>query len=351
MPLESATYISELNASNPSASDVTAQGDDHIRLVKAVLAATFPGASKAFRFPTAEAASATDSVDATEQNKIFTVDATSGAKTFTLPSGLVTADAGWSCEFLKTDTSANAVIVAPPSGTISGLASMSITSIHQRIKAIWNGSAWFGMILGRYIGELVPLGGATLPPLCLWPAGGDVSRTTYAALFAHWGTTHGSGNGSTTFGTLDLRGRMMIGKDNMGGSAANRVTNSVSGITGTTLGSAGGAQSVALAIANLPSHNHSYLDVDSHLSGGRSASHNHGYTTFDDLISIQEGTGGSRTNIWQGTSTVNTDTEDEDHTHTTSVTVNSNSGSTGSGDSINKMPPGLIVNVAIYAGA
>jgi hypothetical protein len=36
--------------------------------------------------------------------------------------------------------------------------------------------------------------------------GGAVSRTNYAALFAAIGTTHGVGNGSTTFNVPDLRG-------------------------------------------------------------------------------------------------------------------------------------------------
>jgi hypothetical protein len=42
MALESATYISQLNTANPAPTDLLAQGDDHIRLIKAVLKATFP---------------------------------------------------------------------------------------------------------------------------------------------------------------------------------------------------------------------------------------------------------------------------------------------------------------------
>lgn len=47
MSLESATYISQLNAANPTASDNASQGDDHIRMLKAVLLATFPSISGA----------------------------------------------------------------------------------------------------------------------------------------------------------------------------------------------------------------------------------------------------------------------------------------------------------------
>lgn len=43
MPLETGTYISDLNASNPvGATDQKAQGDDHIRLIKSTIKTTFP---------------------------------------------------------------------------------------------------------------------------------------------------------------------------------------------------------------------------------------------------------------------------------------------------------------------
>lgn len=42
MTLESATYIDGLVASNPTATDPASQGDDHIRMIKSVLKATFP---------------------------------------------------------------------------------------------------------------------------------------------------------------------------------------------------------------------------------------------------------------------------------------------------------------------
>jgi hypothetical protein len=42
MPLESATYISDLNISNPANSDGLNQADDHMRLIKSTLKSTFP---------------------------------------------------------------------------------------------------------------------------------------------------------------------------------------------------------------------------------------------------------------------------------------------------------------------
>ena len=47
MALESGTYINSLNASNPVATDGLAQADDHLRLIKSTVKATFPNVSGA----------------------------------------------------------------------------------------------------------------------------------------------------------------------------------------------------------------------------------------------------------------------------------------------------------------
>ena len=47
MALETATYISDLVSTNPTASDAVSAGDDHIRLLKTTIKATFPNVSGA----------------------------------------------------------------------------------------------------------------------------------------------------------------------------------------------------------------------------------------------------------------------------------------------------------------
>lgn len=42
MPLESAGFVNQLDSDNPLPTDLKQQGDDHLRLIKAVLLATFP---------------------------------------------------------------------------------------------------------------------------------------------------------------------------------------------------------------------------------------------------------------------------------------------------------------------
>lgn len=73
-------------------------------------------------------------------------------------------------------------------------------------------------------GMLAPFAGTSAPSGWFLCYGQAVSRTTYAALFTAIGTTYGTGDGSTTFNLPDLRGRTIAGVDDMGGSAASRLT-------------------------------------------------------------------------------------------------------------------------------
>lgn len=47
MGLESGTFISDLNATNPTSADAKSQGDDHLRLIKSTLKNTFPNVTGA----------------------------------------------------------------------------------------------------------------------------------------------------------------------------------------------------------------------------------------------------------------------------------------------------------------
>lgn len=73
---------------------------------------------------------------------------------------------------------------------------------------------------------------------------------------------HGNGNGSTTFNKPDGRGRADVGRDDMGGTAATRLTATGTGnpgLDGTVLGAAAGSDRHQLTLAQMPSHTHSYL--------------------------------------------------------------------------------------------
>jgi microcystin-dependent protein len=108
-------------------------------------------------------------------------------------------------------------------------------------------------------GVIMPYAGSSEPTGWLLCSGNAVSRTTYSSLYSAIGTTYGSGDGVNTFNLPDLRGRVVAGRDDMGGTAALRVTasgsNANSGIAGTTLGANGGTQTHILTTAQLPTFN------------------------------------------------------------------------------------------------
>jgi len=120
-------------------------------------------------------------------------------------------------------------------------------------------SAFNAANTGTPAGVIMPYAGSSEPSGWLFCSGNAVSRTTYSGLFSAIGTTYGPGDNSTTFNLPDLRGRVIAGRDDMGGSAALRVTdsgsNANSGIAGTTLGANGGTQTHILTTAQLPTFN------------------------------------------------------------------------------------------------
>ncbi len=120
----------------------------------------------------------------------------------------------------------------------------------------FDGTKWVAQP-GVPVGTVLPFAGPLPPPGWLLCAGQQVSRASYAGLFAVLGLTYGGGDGSTTFHLPDLRGRSIFGMDNMGGTDAGRlsVTNN--------LGDGGGAQlksgttgATTLSVGQMPSHKH-----------------------------------------------------------------------------------------------
>ena len=168
------------------------------------------------------------------------------------------------------------------------------------------------------------------PPGWLWCAGQAVSRARYASLFAAIGTTYGSGDGSLTFNVPDLRGRTIVGLDNMGGTDAGRLSSA------NTLGTTGGAETHTLAEANLPSHSHSAGSLGTNTTG----SHQH---SVSNLVSTTAGVAAGTDYTGDvNTTTLNTGFAG-DHSHS----ITGSTGSTGSGNEV--LPPVMVVHYIIKA--
>ena len=242
MALETGTYISDLVSTNPAATDGLAQADDHMRLIKATILATFP--------------SVTGVINSTH-TELSIVDGDTAATATTLVDAdrIVVNDDGTMAQVALSDfkTYMNSNIT-----TINGLTYPTADgNAGDALTTDGAGTLSFSPIVSFLSGMVIPYAGTSAPSDWLFCYGQAISRTTYADLFTAIGTTFGTGDGSTTFNVPDLRGRVIAGKDDMGATSADRLTNQSGGLDGDTLGATGGAETHTLLEAELPAHTHS----------------------------------------------------------------------------------------------
>lgn len=162
---------------------------------------------------------------------------------------------------------------------------------------------------GAPVGSVTPYAGLSTAPLpsgWLLCEGQLVSRTDFALLFERLGTTYGAGDGATTFALPDMRSRVPVGQ---GGTRA--------------LGATGGAETVALATAEMPSHNH-----------GSDGSHSHTIANAGNDVVVASGTGATVAGLNTATSS-----SAGGHTHA----------SNGSGAAHENMPPFVVLYYIIRA--
>lgn len=214
------------------------------------------------------------------------------------------------------------------------------------------------------IGEIKMWGSGAPPAAYLFCNGAAVSRTTYATLFGVISTFFGAGDGSTTFNVPDLRGRAPFGQDDMGASAASRITNAGSGIVGTTLSASGGAETVTLDTTMIPSHSHTgttdnggVAHTHSGTTNSQDANHTHGVApgTPSTTNGTFTGPGGTGWGGAVGTATTGIESGAHSHPFTTGAASATNhthtftTGTTGGGLAHRNMPPALIVQFIIKA--
>lgn len=180
------------------------------------------------------------------------------------------------------------------------------------------------------IGSCIDFFGATAPNSSFVLAYGQaVSRTAYATLFSLFGTTYGVGDGSTTFNIPDCRGRVIAGKDDMGGSAAGRLTSGYFGGLANNLGMTGGLESQTLNTSQIPSHNHTATSIDSgHSHGGGQALTQNSFGGTNSGIQIS----------WSGGSI---------NTSAAAASITTTINNTGGGAAHNNVQPTIIANKLI----
>ena len=154
-------------------------------------------------------------------------------------------------------------------------------------------------------GMLMPYAGSSAPTGWLLCYGQAVSRSTYSALFAVIASTYGAGDGASTFNLPDLRGRAVAGKDDMGGSSANRLTNQTGGLNGDVLGASGGTETHTIALSEMPNSfywNSNVFDGDDRVDNYANANFT---ARISDLVTYTTQGGGSAHNNVQPTFVLN----------------------------------------------
>lgn len=151
----------------------------------------------------------------------------------------------------------NLLVIGPSSGGGGGGGSVDPTTIAATgdLKASYGTSVLSGWVRanGRTIGSATSGAAERANSDCqalfiyLWGADSNlvVSSGRGASAAADW-------SANKMIALPDFRGRVIAGLDDMGASAAGRLTASYFGATATVLGASGGAESQTLALAQLP---------------------------------------------------------------------------------------------------
>jgi microcystin-dependent protein len=180
------------------------------------------------------------------------------------------------------------------------------------------------------VGAIEHLAATATPDGYLPADGSDVSRTTYAKLFAKISTSHGAGDGSTTFTLPNLKGRAVVGFD------ASQTEFNV-------LGETGGVKTVTLTTNEMSSHSHSMtahthaVDHD-HSSWQVSAGDHQHSILWNGSIAFANSSIGT---FVEGSAFGGPSVTDPAGAHSHTVDIPNFTGSSANGGTVNTDPAGL----------
>jgi microcystin-dependent protein len=326
MPLETGTYISDFNTSNPAHTDSVSAADSHLRWIKSAILASFTGVAGAVTATHTQLNSAVGAVVTGAAQAVHAVGS-AGAPSLSFLGRLNTG---------MFSPAANRVGVACNGSQIleinnTGLGVIGLISANGPYQGGTGQLCMIGAVQ-MWLSNSIPSGFAVLN-------GQQVSRAANPVLFNNvWGTAYGAGDGSTTFNLPDLRDYCLIG--------ANL---SLAGV-----GQKVGASTHTLTIAELPLHSH---NTDVSLGGttdGQSANHTHGPGT--GAASFWGSSGNFSGGITGGgnpfSSVGATGTESATHTHNwgSGGTFGSNNGNGLGGGAHSIVQPSMGVNFITLLG-
>lgn len=206
------------------------------------------------------------------------------------------------------------------------------------------------------IGIIMDYGGGSAPNGWHLCDGALLLRDDYPDLFSVIGERFGEGDGFSTFGVPDLRGRATFGRDGMGGTSAGRIHGSdLAGasdsgtVSGDHAGSYGGEASHVLTIEELPAHDHEGATEE-------------GGVHYHQVANVETPVGVPSLIAGQVITMANVHSDQQDYIlngSSTAATVGKTSDapehthgipSQGDGDAHQNLPPMMIVTKIIFTG-
>ena len=242
MALETGTYINSLNTSNPAATDALSQADEHLRLIKATVKATFPNVDAAVTATPTELNKSTAIVsDGT--NATFNTGITA-AKIKTL-IGLTDSSA------ITTNTDSE--------GEVTPVLATGVTAVE-----VW------GLVKSAALDSIYPVG------------------AIYTAIT--------SGSPATVFGGTWVsfgQGRVLVGHDDAADPDTDFVAPSGDGSSVLV----GGAKTHTLSVDEIPSHTHGISNFEDPTGTGSNGSANGASSFTNSLTTNATGGGGAHNNL------------------------------------------------------
>jgi microcystin-dependent protein len=236
-------------------------------------------------------------------------------------------------------TGALPVFRATPTGPLTTQGGEVVAG--SAMEVVYDGTRWqlVNPVSPLPPGVVLDYAGPTAPAGFLLPFGQCISRTGFANLFALFGTSYGVCDGSTTFALPDTRGYVLAGLDNMGGTAAGRLTTTT--MNGVALGGVGGVQTQTLTVAQLPGHTHNYSGTTAN-----SADHAHTYVYVTPSTYSGIAASGAAGGYWNGgpANTGGITGNSGAHSHTFSGATDAG---TGGGAAASMVQPTMFMNKII----
>lgn len=240
MGLEVGSFVDDLVVTNPLATDAVGLGDDHLRLIKNCVKATFPQMGGTFSKATQQDATVVITALQNTQSLAITASATT-TTLLTLPAS-ASITSGWYID-LNTLATGQAT-VTPASGSINGAANFSIPSGTYARITYMGASVWRASRIPN--GQAAATFANNLSVLGTLSVSGAVALSTTLSVSgaAHFGTTVSVGGAATFSQGVTISGAAtLLGTLSVSGGATLAGTLSVSGAVclSTTLSVSGAA--------------------------------------------------------------------------------------------------------------